>query len=194
MSGGNSPGLHVVKEIKYCHGKGGTFRRVGSGTKLVEETKAVTVCLFKYLNRVRHVRREGGQALFDRLFVTDICENFLKNRKLGALGSRDKKSGLSHELEKTYGLQANGLTAGVGTRDDQHVEILTEINSCGNNLFGIDKGMPSVKYGNVVLIVKLRHGGMHGLGKFCLCKYKIQMCQNCDIVPYGFCMRHEGSG
>ena len=85
--------------------------------------------------------REGTQRLFNALLVSDIRIDFIKDGKRAAVQSRNVKAGLSHQREQTYGLQRNGFTAGVRSRDDQQVKILAQGNVDGNDLLFVNQRM-----------------------------------------------------
>ncbi len=51
------------------------------------------------------------------------------------------QAGLAHKGKKTYGFQGNGLSAGVGTGDDQQTEILSKPDINGNHSLFIQKRM-----------------------------------------------------
>ena len=60
---------------------------------------------FENADDVGHVGRKCTQILFDALLVPDIRKNFMKDRKLRAFRRRNVQAGLSHQREKTDGLQ-----------------------------------------------------------------------------------------
>ena len=113
---------------------------------------------------------EGAEALLNALLVPDVGEHFVKNRQLRALPRGNVKAGLTHEGEKAYGLEGNGLASGVGAGDNQQIEVLSQPKVDGNHLGRVQQGVasvldvdiaPVVEDGSAALVV----AGQGGLGE-----------------------------
>ena len=63
--------------------KSSAFGRIGSGTKFVEEYQRIVFeSSLKIRNNIRHVRREGTEALLNTLLVADVCVDIFKNYRV----------------------------------------------------------------------------------------------------------------
>ena len=98
------------------------LHRVRAGPQLVEEHQGPAVRLLQYTDDVGHVCREGGQALFDALFVADVREHPVIDADGTARGGGDLEAALGHQGEKAQGFERHRLAAGVGAGDYQGVK------------------------------------------------------------------------
>ena len=64
------------------------------------------------------MRGERAQAFLDGLVIADVRQDLLENRQLGLL-SRDRQSRLRHQHQQADRLQRYGLSARIGTADQQ---------------------------------------------------------------------------
>ncbi len=84
---------------------------------------------------------EGGQGLFDRLFVTNIGEDVFKDGDLRTGIDGDMQAGLGHESEQADGFQADGFAARIGAGDDEGVGVCVEEHINGDNGIGVEEGV-----------------------------------------------------
>ena len=123
------------------HGQRCTLSRVGTGTQLVQKNEGVRHSQFQNAGDLLHVAGEGGQALFDALFVADVHEELVKHADLTALVGGDQKAALRHGAKQAGCFQRNGLTAGVRTGDDERIVLPAQCYIHRNALFRVDERM-----------------------------------------------------
>ena len=68
-------------------------------------TSELSPAAFRMADNVGHVRREGGQALFDALFIADVGQHFVKHRQAAAVRSRNHQAAHHHQGEQTHCLE-----------------------------------------------------------------------------------------
>ena len=102
--------------------KCGTFRRICTGSKFIKENQLTFIYFLKERDNIGHMRRECTKALLNTLFISDIGKHVVKDSQFTSIGSRNVETCLPHSSEKPHGFQADGLTSGIGTGDDQLVE------------------------------------------------------------------------
>ena len=100
MGSSHGAALHIVQEGQNGNGQGGAFGWICTGTELVKETKRAAVCLSQNMDNICHVGREGTEALFNALLITNVCKYFFKNRQLRAVKGWNMKTCLSHKGKK----------------------------------------------------------------------------------------------
>ena len=81
------------------------------------------------------MRRERRQALFNALFVTDICKHLVENTDFGPVVCRDRNSCHRHENKKSACLKRYRLTARIRTRDDKRIITVSDLDIDGNYAF-----------------------------------------------------------
>ena len=113
---------NTVTAVQICEdrcGQSGTFHRIRSGTKLIKQNQTVLIGFVQDGDRIDHVGRESTQTLLNALFVANVCVDFLKDSKAGAIKCRNMQTRLSHQCKKSYRLQRDSFAAGVGAGHDQ---------------------------------------------------------------------------
>lgn len=66
------------------------------------------------------MRGVGAEVIFDRLLVADVNEYIAEYAGMATFVHRDEQAALQHVLQQPYGFQADRLSAGVGTGDDEN--------------------------------------------------------------------------
>ena len=77
---------------------------------------------------LRHVRREGRQALLDALLVADVGEHLLEDRHPRAGVGGDMQAALRHQRQQAHGLERHRLAAGVRAGDQQDAEAAAQLD------------------------------------------------------------------
>ena len=149
------------------HGNRGTFDRVGTGAKFVEQDEGVFRHVVDDGNDALHVGRERREGLFDALFVADIGEYFIKHADGGGVLCRDMKTRLRHEGQQTERFERNCLTAGVRTGDNEHFVILPERNRNRHDGLRVEQRMTCAVKFDFLLFGNLRGSGVHLIGQRC---------------------------
>ena len=80
------------------------------------------------------MRREGREVLLDLLLVSDIRHDSVVERNRAALVEGQRKSHARHERRETRALQGQRLATGVGSRDDEQIELLSQAQIQGDHL------------------------------------------------------------
>lgn len=75
---------------------------------------------------------KGREVLFDRLIVTDIGEDRVKNRQCSAV-CRNWNARLGHQCQQAQSFERDGFAAGVRPSDDQFVIRALEFDTDGND-------------------------------------------------------------
>ena len=87
-------------------------------------TSESPVGAFEDRDDVADVRAERGERLLDRLLVADVGEDGVEDGQPGVGVGGDRQAGLRHQREQADRLERDGLAAGVGAGDQEHVEVL----------------------------------------------------------------------
>jgi len=114
---------------------------VGPCAELIQQDQRALVHLFQEGDDVRQMRREGGQALLDGLFITDINKHGFEKGERGPRICRDVHSRLRHQQEQSSGLERDRFAAGVGTRENQDVRFGIEHDIHGDHFLRVEQGM-----------------------------------------------------
>ena len=101
MCGRHCADAAVMQIVQDCDRQRCTLSRVGPGPQLIEQAQGICVCLCQNGDDGGHVGGKGTQALFNALFVTDICENLCKNGQLRAVQGRNVQTCLPHQREQS---------------------------------------------------------------------------------------------
>ena len=131
------------------------------------------VALVENADDVRHVRREGGEALLDALLIADVGHDLLKDRETRAVGGGDMQTALRHDGEQADRLERDGLAAGVRAGDDERVKVAAERNVDRNDdVFG-DQRMAGAPERDAALR-EHRGGAVEPVGKLRLGKDEVE--------------------
>ena len=164
-----------MAEVEYGDRQCGALGRVGAGAQLVEKTQALTVDTAEDIHDGLHVRRESGEALLDALLVADVGKNVSEKREFATVAGGNMQARHTHEFEETDCFERDGLAAGVGSCDNDHVIIGTQLDIDGNDLFGIDQGMTSLADIDIKFVVENRPGCILLHGQIRARKNKVQL-------------------
>ena len=152
--------------VRYAHGKRRAFAGIRTRTQLVEQHKRMLRDLAEYLYDVPYMRGECRKALFDALFVADVAVHAVEHGHFSAL-CRHIHSGQRHAHEKSRHLERHGLSAGVRTRDEQHLFLRLHSECKRDNLFSVDQRMPSLFDGQLSLRTEFGAHRLHLVRKLC---------------------------
>ena len=151
--------------------------RVRACTHFIEKHERAALDGSKHLHDMHHVRGEGGKRLLNALLIADIREDIIENAHERAISGRNVKTRLGHDREKTDGFERNGLTARIGTRDDQRIKLFAKRNRdrydavCGNERMA--------RFQKEKLLCRRNFGrdGVHLKGKLTLAENEGKQCQ-----------------
>ena len=183
VGGRQGPDLSDMAEIEDGDGERRALGGVGAGSQLVKEAEALAVDPAEDVHDGLHVGGEGGQALLDALLVSDVGVDIPEEGELASVAGRDMEAGHAHELEEADGLEGDGLAAGVGTRDDDHVVVGAQLDIDGDDLFGVDQGMAALADVDVIFVIKDRPGRILLHGQVGAGKDEIQLGHVFGVVP-----------
>ena len=119
MGGGDDHAVEVEQLLQQRAGQRRALGRVGTGAEFVQQDEGLRAGGLDDAHDVGHVRREGGERLFDRLLVADVGEDVVEDGDARAGLGGHGQSGLGHQAEQSDGLERDRLAAGVGS-GDQH--------------------------------------------------------------------------
>src|SRR5699024_2081198 len=148
--------------------------------------KGIFVCLFQKMNHICHVGRKSAERLFNTLFVTNICIDFLKYAKLRIIKCRNMKPGLSHKSEEAYCFQRDSLPACVRTGYYQKIKRFSQADINRHYLMLFDQRVPGFFQIDDSFGIKPGFCGILGLGKESPGKYKVKLYQKLQIILYQF--------
>jgi len=134
VGGGEDVGAEFAEAVKDGGGKGDAFDGVGAGAEFVEEDEGAAVGAGEDLDEATDVGGEGGEALFEALFVADVGEDLSIHGEGRFGGGGDVKAGLGHQDEEADGFEGDGFAAGVGAGDKQEVEVVAETEVEGDDV------------------------------------------------------------
>ena len=103
---------------------------------------------------------EGGQALFNALFIADIHQVFIKMADGTAFVRRDQEAVLGHRVQQAGRFDADGFAAGVGAGDDKGIIFFAQGNIHRHDLFLVDQRVAGFFQCKAAAIVHLRHKGV----------------------------------
>ncbi len=78
MGGAHGSNFHIMKEGKDTDCKCSTFLRVCTGTDFIKQDQRIFVSFVKDFDNICHMRGKGTEALFNTLFIANICIDFCK--------------------------------------------------------------------------------------------------------------------
>lgn len=95
MGGSHQQYAAAAEFLDDGHGQRRTLSGVSTGPQLVQKNEGVWHSQFQNAGDLLHMTGEGGQALFDALFVADVHEKLVKHADLTALVGGDQKTALA---------------------------------------------------------------------------------------------------
>ncbi len=133
--GGNyAVSLLKVQLIQYCLGYRSSQHGLGTGAKFIDQQEREFIAVPEKIFHIKEVGTVGAQIVFDRLFVTDIDKNTLKNSGFASFLQRNQQSVLQHVLNQSHTLQAYRFAARIGSRYQENVVLFVQDDVKGNNL------------------------------------------------------------
>ena len=103
VGGHDGKHLFVVQVLDHGHGQGRPFGGIGPYAHFVHQHQVPFPDFIQNGDHVLHMAGEGGQALFNALFIPDIRIDPAEHRQDGFFG-RDEHPCLGHEGEHPHGL------------------------------------------------------------------------------------------
>ena len=144
VGGRDDPRPRVGQCLQHRLGQGGALGGIGSHAHLVECDQAPLAGRLDDAGEVRHVGGEGRETLPDVLLVPDVGEDRLRCVHLRTGGGRYVKTGPREERREAQRLHRHRLAAGIGTREHQHREALTQVQVVGNRLRDGEERVPEL--------------------------------------------------
>ena len=178
VGGSHHPAAHFAAELNQRNGKGGTFRRVRTGTQLIIQHQRPVVALSHHVHNGFHVAGKGGKALGNGLLIANVGQDGIKGRKHAAVPRRDMKAALCHQGQKTNGFQGNGFAAGVRAGDNHGIEIRAKAQGNWHHLLGVNQRVAGIAQFHPALVVHDGCPGAHLESQLCLGKNHIQLHQH----------------
>ena len=163
-----------MQAVKNCDRKGGSFRRVGAGAEFVEQYKRPFVRPGEEVDDIRHVGRECRQALLYALLIADVGVDFIEQRDAAPVRCRNMETGQGHQCEQTGRLERNCLSTGIGTCDDQQIELLSDTDIDRHDLLLADQRMSGFLDFDDPLAVDERLRSVLLNGQTCPRKYEVE--------------------
>ena len=122
MGRGQRERAGAAEVVQDRHAQRAAFFRVGGPAQLVQQHQRIGSDLGSHVANPRDVRREGAQALLDRLVVAHVGQHLVEEREL-RLRAGHRQAGLRHQRQQAHGLQRDRLAAVVGPADQQRPRV-----------------------------------------------------------------------
>ena len=100
MGGGHQQGALPTQPFQNADGQRRTLCRVGTGTKFVDQGQGIGACQLQNAGDPLPMAGEGGQALFNALFIADIHQVFIKWQIGTSTVRRDQEAVLGHRVQQ----------------------------------------------------------------------------------------------
>ena len=172
-----------TQPFQNCNGQRRTFCRVCTCTQFVQQNQRVIAGLFHHFHNILHVRGEGGQALFDALFISDIRINLLEYGKLTGRKCRNMQPALGHHGQQTCGFQCYGLTARIWPGNHQGgIFRSSHCHIDWNHFLFLNQRMTCLLQIHQTAFIHSRCIGFHHYREFPLGKVEIHLCQQLLVV------------
>lgn len=178
MGGRHDPAVPLPELLDDGDRQCGALHRVGAGTQLIQQYQRAVPCYLQNGDNVGHVRREGGQTLFDALFIADVGQHFVKHRQAAAVRSRNHQAAHHHQSEQAHCLEQDCLTTGIGACDHQGVKINAQGHIHRDDLLRVNERMPGPDQLDLPVTGDLRHRSLHLVCQTALGKVEIQLHQH----------------
>ena len=127
VRGDDAPGSVGKKFPQYTLGYGSADVGLGSGAKLVDEYQCGWIGLLQHVLHIEQVGGVGGQVVLETLLIADVYHDVLEHTHARAFVYGDAQTTLHHILQESGGLEADGLSAGIGARDDEYAVVGGEL-------------------------------------------------------------------
>ena len=99
MRGRGHACAHLARIADHRNRKRRALDRIGACAQLIEQHEVALSAAVHDGHDIFHMRGEGGQRLFNRLFIADIRVNVLKQADLTLLVRRNMQTGSRHQAE-----------------------------------------------------------------------------------------------
>ena len=126
------------------------------------------------MHYIGHMGREGTEALLNALFITDICIDFPEYTESGIIKSRDMKSGLSHQCQKTNCLKRYCFSTCVWASYNKKIKRFPKSDINRNDLMFFNQWMARLFHINDSITVETGFCGILRFGQKRSCKNEIQ--------------------
>ena len=126
---------------------------------------------------------EGGQRLFNALFVANIGQNMFKNDNLTVVASRNLQTALCHGGQKPQCFDANRLTAGIGAGNNDGVHSASDGKGHRHGSVPIEQRMPCFQNLGASLFQQFGANAAHLIAQLASSKNKVQLAQQFIILP-----------
>lgn len=131
----NAERLLLVETFQHCFGYRSANLGFRTATELVDKDETAFVAVFHHYLHIGQVRGVGAEVIFDRLLVADVNEYIAEYAGMATFVHRDEQTALQHILQQPYGFQADRLSAGVGTGDDENTLFFVQLYIQRYNFF-----------------------------------------------------------
>src|SRR5262249_47644607 len=95
------------------------FCGISASARLVEQHQRRRRHLLQNIRDVAHVRRERGEALFERLCVANVSKDAAKTRQLVLILRWNQHAALRHKAEEPQGFESCRFSASIGSSNDE---------------------------------------------------------------------------
>ena len=131
----NAERLLLVETFQHCFGYRSANLGFRTATELVDKDETAFVAVFHHYLHIGQVRGVGAEVIFDRLLVADVNEYIAEYAGMATFVHRDEQAALQHVLQQPYSFQADRLSAGVGTGDDENTLFFVQLYIQRYNFF-----------------------------------------------------------
>ena len=119
MGGDDAPSSALAELSEHGFGYCAAYLGLGACAKLVDEQEGAPVGIAYHRLHVEKVRRVGGEVVLYALLVAYVNHDVPERAAGTAVANGNRESALQHVLQQSHSLEADGLTASIGTRDDK---------------------------------------------------------------------------
>jgi len=127
VGGGNGAGARRRQPFEHRLRQRSALVRVRASARLVDQDERIVAPRLQHVPQVRDVRAKGRQVVLNRLLVANVRHNPVEQRKRGVRRHRQGQTVGEHQRKQPDGLHRDRLSARVGARDDERVEIVSEL-------------------------------------------------------------------
>ena len=146
-------------------GDGAAGRRLRAGPEFVDEHEGLAVRTGEHVLHVGEEGTVGAEVVVDGLVVSDAEQDAVEDRHFRGLRGRDEHAPLEHILQQPRRLEADGLAAGVGSRDEQDALARGKGDGQGHDAFALflqgllEQGVAGLAQVHFPILGDHRHAG-----------------------------------
>ena len=118
MSRDDARCIQIHEIFRDCHRECGAFFGIGGGTEFIEQHKRMRRRRFRNVINIADVRRESREVLLDRLVITDVRKDGIKDCQLCRFSGNGNPR-LRHQHQQAYGFQCNGLSSSIRAANNE---------------------------------------------------------------------------